>query len=237
MTISLLTEGTVMNFPVRPLFAAASLVVAFVSTSVLANPIVTAPPYTPNHGVAGDVVRPQLKITEGTALDDVDFSVVLAWDFLIDWDETVLEFDPTSSTMSFGAGVIRLLSEVETYLESIGTVTSTSNSYYMLSWVSDGTILDLGTEINFEGSYRILAGAAPSDYLFDFEEGLASSINDENGNGFTYSDVTDVTQSAPRMMVTVDAPTVVPEPGMVGLLLGGLGAYLGAMRLRRRAGQ
>lgn len=231
-----------MNSPLRPLVAVAAVVFASVSAGVFANPIVEAPAYTPNHGPAGGptVFHPTLKITNGGS---VDFHNVWIWEFLLDWDPSVLAFDPTNlgTTISFGA-YNGLLSGAKTYLAGLGSpvtatdnlATATADGYYALRWESDGTTyLDLGAEIDFQGSYTILVGAAPADYLFDFEvNSVSSSIVDKDLNSFSYLDVT----QGSRMMIRVDA-TPTPEPGMVGLLLGGLGAYLGAMRLRRRAGK
>ncbi len=231
--------------PLRSLVAATALVAAFASTSVLAGPLVEAPAYTPNHGLAGGptVFRPELTITNDGS---VGFNNVYLWDFILDWDETVLAFDPAASTIAFGAGGMHAysgsLSGVAAHIGTIGVpATANDNSasaaadgYYVLNWESDGTnFLDLGTAINFVGAFRILAGATPGDYLFDFEaNGVSSTIIDMNLIDFTYSDVT----QGSKMMIKVDAPTGIPEPAMVGLLLGGLGAYLGALRLRRRAG-
>ncbi len=237
-----------MNSHLRPLFVATMLAAALASTSALADPIVQGPAYAPNSGLAGGatVFHPMLRITDDPT-DTLDFSTVYLWSFFLDWGDSVLLFDPGGATISFGAGGATAysgaLSGVAAYLAGIGSpVTATDNlataaadGYYALQWESDGSaLLDLGSEINFTGSYTIKAGAAPQDALFGFSHavgGTPSEILDMGFNSFTYDTVTSG-QSA--MKVTVNAPTPAPEPGMPLLLLAGLGAYFGAARLRRK---
>jgi hypothetical protein len=238
-----------MNSHLRPLLTAALLLLASVSTGVFATPLVVAPTYTPNQGLAGGptVFKPTLRISDDPN-DSIDFQSVYIWEFRLDWDETALTFDPYSvyTTISFGesghahaysgplSGVANHLAAIGSPVTAMDNLSSAANvGSYILSWESDlSTNLNLGTEINFQGSYTIREGAAPDDYLFSFIANATwSSIMDSDLEEFKYDDVTQ--QDAP-MMITVKAPTPAPEPGMAWLLLGGLGA-LAVARQRRRS--
>ncbi|MDP2433555.1 MAG: PEP-CTERM sorting domain-containing protein [Pseudomonadota bacterium] len=224
-----------MNSHLRPFIAMATLAVALSSTNADAGLVVTG---TTGFGEAGNpaVPNPTMQVTAGDS--GVDFSAVVLWDFRLDWDETALTFDPNASTISFGSYSDSLANFVSyMYGYGFGTVydenlaTTVGDGYFVFGWDgffgTPGTV-DLGSALNFSGAFSILPGTPTGDYAIRFDpNGPTSVLASDFGFG-------DYGAATPPMQVTVTAPAAIPEPGSLGLLLGGLGAFLGLAALRRK---
>jgi len=222
-----------MNSPLRPLFAAAALALALAANPAVAGLLVTG---TPASGTAGSltVLHPTMQVTTGNT--GMDFSKVSFWDFKLDWDETALRFDPGAAIISFGSysgtlsnfvGHMQGLGIGSVYTENLAT--TVGDGYFFLGWDGfSGTagMIDLGSAIDFSGAFTVLAGAAPGNYEIRFDPGSDSVLADENFVYATYG------AASPPMQITVQS--AIPEPGVLSLLLGGLGA-LGIAGLRRKA--
>ncbi len=224
-----------MNTLVPPLFAATVLAFAFSAPSAFAGLLVTG---TSASGTAGSaaVLHPTMQVAAGDT--GLNFGAVSFWDFRLDWDETSLAFNPNAAIISFDS-YSDTLSNFVVYMQglSIGSVymenlaTTESDGYFVFGW--DGSLgttgtVDLGAAINFSSAFTILAGTPTGDYAITFDPlGAGSFLSD----GLALADYS---LASPPMQITVTQAVSVPEPGMLGLLLGGLSAFLAAAILHRK---
>lgn len=218
-----------------PLFASAALALALSSTSAVAGLLVTG---TSASGTAGSptLLQPTIQVTAGDT--GLDFAAVSFWDFRLDWDETALNFDPNAANISFG-GYSDTLTAFVGYMQGLGSggvyannlSTTVSDGYFVFGW--DGSMgtpgtIDLGTALNLSGAFTILAGTPAVDYAITFDPlGVSSFLSDG-------AVLADYSNADPTMKITVISPGSIPEPNILNLLLGGLGAYLVAAWLPRK---
>lgn len=233
-----------MNSPIRPLFAAVLFAAVLAAPAALSAPIVTATQVTAN---PGDTVTVSMTVKDDGSTG-FNMNEIATWDFRLRWDDTVLGDLLATSTMDIVNVGSMDMAGLATYLGGVGTVLhdgkenfGTEDGTYYLSWSTDFISpypdFDDGIDngFTFNAMFNVSGGAAPGDYYLDFlsKDGfLISSLADSNF--FPADDYGDVTTGG-RMKVTVNAPpTPAPEPGVLGLLLAGLGV-LGGARMRRRS--
>jgi hypothetical protein len=239
-----------MNSHSHPLFAAAVLAIGLSVTGANAGILVSG---TNAVGVLGQTVYPTYTIdtfTEATLQPVIDVTQIGVWDFELNWDAAALEFKPADSRITVN-GTDRSLTDFLVYLEALDTVFDPieevsenliqSSGFYRFSW-ADMSLdplkqLDIGSSassILFTAAFEIESGAdIGTPYNITFGTGpnqskLVSVDSQSTLNQAPYE------SASPAMSVTRRLPTPTPEPGMLGLLLGGMVAYLGAVRLRRR---
>lgn len=232
-----------MNSRITSLFAALALAAALQAPAAHAAPIVTATQVTAN---PGDTVTVSMTVSDdGTS--GFNMNEIATWDFRLRWDHTVLGDLLGTSTMDMvGVGAMDMAA-LGTYLVGAGTVLNngkeggTVDGSYYLSWLDiSATYLDFDDGTNngftFNAMFNVSGSAAAGDYVLDFlsKDGfLMASLADSAF--FPTNDYGDVTQGG-QMKVTVNTPPAppapAPEPGMLGLLLGGIGA-LGFARRRK----
>ncbi len=247
-----------MSSQIRPLFAAVLFAAVLAAPAADAALIVTSPTGTSVSGQRNDPVSPSMALSDDGSGPEVDLANIISWNFRLNWDPAVLTFSEAGSFMDFNSLHLSLPDLVD-YLnnldgdplsiEAVAGLNAANGTYDLgfaaaIDWNSpnlDYFVLDLGAGYTFTTGFTI-KGTAPYGvtYIdFDNDSGAAplmSSLADASlVNEFLYDDVTDVATPASRMQVNVLAPTPsgVPEPGVLGLLLGGLGV-LGGARMRRR---
>jgi hypothetical protein len=244
------TEGVDMSSYTKPLFSAAILAIGLSVTGANAGILVKG---TNADGVFGGLpVKPTFTIDTSDS-PEIDVSRIAGLDFELNWDATALTFIPGDSNIKVN-GNDYALSAFLNYLEGLDTANSDdvvempfepANGVYRFSWTdisylnSDPNfvphLLDIGTSIEsiiFTGAFRI-EDSAEIDEPYEITFGTDPNqykLEDFDLDDFYYS------KASPPMSVTRRSdtpPTPAPEPGMLGLLLGGMVAYLGAVRLRR----
>jgi len=237
-----------MNSRITSLFAALALAAALQAPAAQATAIVSATQVTAN---PGDTVTVSMTVTDdGTS--GFNMNEIATWDFRLRWDHTALGELLGTSTMNIVGAASMDMAALETYLDAAGDVlhngkenSGAENGTYYLSWLYDvlavtPTYLDFdnGTinGFTFNAMFNVSGSAAPGYYVLDFlpKDGNVNSPSTLADSSFSTLDYGDVTQGG-QMKVTVNAPgpTPAPEPGVLALLIGGLGV-LGAARLRRK---
>jgi hypothetical protein len=225
----------------HPLFAAAVLAIGLSVTDANAGILVSG---TNKVGVVGQTVYPTYTIdtfTEAASSPVIDVTQIGVWDFELNWDAAALEFKPDASRITVNE-IDRSLTEFLAYLEALDPDDSVWNpvwnpiltsGFYRFAWA----------DLSFDPDKQLNIGSSTSSILFtaafeiESEAVPGTSYDITFGTGLTRSmfvDINEVKASYPSeltpMRVTVQP---IPEPGMLGLLLGGMVAYLGAVRLRR----
>lgn len=234
-----------MNSRMTPFFAALALIAALQAPVVQAAPIVTATQVTAN---PGDTVTVSM-----TFMDDgstgFNMNEIAIWDFRLRWNHSVLGDLLGTSTMDIVNVGSMDMAGLATYLAGVGTVLhndeenfGAEDGTYYLQWMANLFVdFDDGVSngFTFNAMFNVSGGAAAGDYDLDFlsKDGtLLSSLSDTGFVNFPPSptdDYSDVTPQNLPMRVTVNAPpTPAPEPGMLALMLGGIGA-LGLARRRK----
>ncbi len=251
-----------MNSPIRPLFAAVLFAAVLIAPAAHAALIVTSPTGASVSGQRNDPVSPSMAVSDDGSGPEVDLANIVAWDFRLEWDPAVLMLTEADSYMDFNSQHLSLPDLVD-YLNNLdgdplsieaSAIHNSSIGTYDLRFIAADDqnlnspnfgnffVLDLGAGYTFTSGFTI-TGTAPYGvtYIgFDNDSGavpLSSSLADASLlSEFLYDDVTDVATPASRMQVNVLAstPTGVPEPGVLGLLLAGLGV-LGGARMRRES--
>lgn len=235
-----------MNSHLRPLFAAAALATALFTPSAFATPVVIG---TPDSGSPGDPISVFVTVSDDGS---TGFNMNNIWtlDFRLRWDHAALGDLLSTSTMSIDGGAAMNLAALAAYLDAAGDVNyhgeqddgagptgfydGVDGTYY-LSWSNDfmaASGLDFGSGFTFNAKFNIQPGAG-GNYAIDFvsKNGTQVSSLGDDSFGAVLFDYTAVTDPTRPMQVNVPIPA--PEPGILALLVGGLGA-LGAARLRRR---
>lgn len=230
---------------ISPLFAALVFSAALQAPAAHAGAIVTATQVTAN---PGDTVTVSMTVRDD-GLSGFNMNEIATWDFRLRWDHTALGDLLGTSTMDIVNVGSMDMAALATYLGGLGTVIhndkenfgAVDGSYY-LSWSSDFVSpypdFDDGTNngFTFNAMFAVSGTAAAGDYVLDFVSKDGSQISSLADSSFLMTlDYSDVNPQTPQMKVTVNAtqPQPAPEPGMLGLLLAGIGA-LGAARLRRK---
>jgi hypothetical protein len=239
------TEGVAMSSYAKPLFSAAILVMGLSVTGANAGILVSG---TNAVGVLGQTVNPTYTIDTSNS-PGIDVTQISGWDFELNWEAAALEFKPDASSITVN-GIDRSLTDFLAYLEALDTdlysfedVTKNldqASGFYRFSWLDmsfdTAKLLDIGSStssILFTAAFEIESGAViGTQYNITFgadpnQSKLVSVDSQSTFNEAPYE------SASPAMSVTRRSPTPAPEPGMLGLLLGGMLAYLGAVRLRR----
>lgn len=248
-----------MNSPIRPLFAAVLFAAVLIAPAAHAALIVTSPTGASVSGQRNDPVSPSMAVSDNGSGPEVDLANIISWNFRLDWDPAVLMLTEADSYMDFSSqhlalpGLVDYLNNLDGdpfSIEAVATLNAANGTYDLVFSAAidfnspnfDYFVLDLGAGYTFTSGFTI-TGTAPYGvtYIgFDNDSGavpLSSSLADASLlSEFLYDDVTDVATPASRMQVNVLAstPTGVPEPGVLGLLLAGLGV-LGGARMRRES--
>lgn len=224
-----------MSSHLRPVFAAAVLASTLYTPGALAALIVSGSTETATIGTVA-TVNPYLHVLDdGATPAEVTLSAIETWDFKLIWGAAPLTLNKANSTFKIGATTYNGFSDLfanflggANYVEPAAGV-----GEYTFSWADyvNFTTLDLANGFEFVAAFDINSGASAGVYDITFGPvGLESALtSDLGGKGFVYSTVT---SGQNPMRVVLNAPTPAPEPGVLGLLLGGLGV-LGATRLRR----
>ena len=239
-----------MSCYTKPLFSAVILALGLSVTGANAGILVNGTEAT---GVLGQTVYPTYTIntfTEAASSPVIDVTNISGWDFELNWDAAALEFKPDASRITVN-GIDRSLADFLLYLEALDAsstddvtenATSLATGFYSFSWLDmnlllgqpPADLLNIGSStssILFRAAFEIESDALPGTYDITFgTTPNPSKLVDINLDEASYPP-----DSTP-MRVTVRSvtpPTPAPEPGMLGLLLGGMVAYLGAVRLRR----
>lgn len=229
---------------ISPLFAALVFSAALQAPAAHATLMVSATQETAN---PGDTVTVSMTVKDD-GLSGFNMNEIATWDFRLRWDHTILGDLLGTSTMNIVGAASMDMAALATYLGGVGTVlhdgkegAGTVDGSYYLSWSTDfvSPYLDFddGTDngFTFNAMFNVSGSAAPGDYYLDFlpKDGNVNSPSTLADSSFSQLDYSDVSSApAGRMTVTVNAPTPAPEPGMLGLLLAGIGA-LGAARRRK----
>lgn len=224
-----------MNFQLRPLFAAAAFVTALYAPGALASLIVSGTTATATIGMDNSVNPAMSVLDDGLSSPEVTLSAIESWDFKLDWGSAPLTLDKANSKFKIGSTTYNGLPDLFTnffgganYSEMSGT------GFYTFSWAD---ITNFTEMINLAGGFEFIAdfdigsGATAGTYPILFSDfGVAASLSSDGGaNQFEYS-------RDPSPMQVVLKEQSVPEPGILVLLVGGLGA-LGVTRLLRRNSQ
>lgn len=236
-----------MNRYLRSLFAAA-LVSAFFANNAVAAPIVTGTSYT---GAPGSIASVSLTVSDDGTDDGsgvFNMNNIMTWDFRLRWDHTALGDLLPTSTMSIGGGAAVSLADLVTNtLDPAGIISNgeqgdgmggTIDGTYYLSWFDPSFVgLDFGSGFTFNAQFEIQPGSENAlPYVIDFvsdDGSFLSSLGDDSfAVPFSYADVTSGNKMMVNVPVTVTPPTPAPEPGILILLLGGVGALVAARRRR-----
>lgn len=219
-----------------PRASAVALVLALVTTPLLASPVVTA---TSAGGLPGSTVSTTMRIDPGLPAT-VDLGSTVAWDLVLNWGSAPIYLDPANSTLKIGSGTPILLSTVPAGLPPDTTVSGggVADGFYRFSWLDANlgadplTILDLDDGVLITASFQILANATPGSYEIGFTHGVGpSALTDASLVEFQYASVS----AGDPMRVVVERSPTVPEPGTAGLLACGVAALL-FLAARRRSG-
>ena len=230
-----------MSSYAKPLFFTAILTIGLSVTDANAGILVSG---TNAVGVLGQTVKPTYTIDTSNS-PGIDVTQISGWDFELNWEAAALEFKPDASSITVN-GIDRSLTDFLAYLEALDTdldpfedVTKNldqASGFYRFSWLDmslvPAKLLDIGSSassILFTAAFEIESGAVigtPYNITFGTDPN-PSKLADFNLNEAPYE------PASPAMSVTRRPPTPAPEPGMLGLLLGGMLAYLAAVRLRR----
>lgn len=234
-----------MNSRTTLLFAALAFAAALQAPVAHAIPIVSADQITVN---PGDTVTVSMTVSDDGS-SGFNMNEIATWDFRLRWNHTALGALLGTSTMNMDGAASMDMAALATHLDAAGNVlhngkegSGTVDGSYYLSWASDfvNPYLDFDNGVGnngftFNAMFAVSGTAAAGEYVIDFfsKDGSVRSSMGDSGfiSTFEYDDVTSPNQ---RMRVTVNAPAPAPEPGVLALLVGGLGV-LGAARLRRRA--
>jgi len=227
-----------MNSHLRPLFAAAVLATTLYAPGALAALIVSGSTETATIGAVSSV-NPHLNVlNDGLTLAEVTLSAIETWDFSLVWGAAPLTLNKANSTFKIGATTYNGFSDL--FANFFGGANyaepAVGAGEYRFNWAdsTNFTTLDLANGFEFTAAFDIASGAAAGSYDITFGPvGLESALTSDVGSKeFKYSNVS-TGQNPMRVILNAPAPTPAPEPGILALLLGGLGA-LGAARLRRR---
>ena len=225
-----------MNSPLRPLFAAAALAMALHAPGSLAGLMVSVTPAS----VVGNSVSFTLSVLDDGVAPEVTLSAIEAWDFKLVWGAAPLTLNKANSKFVIGGNTYNGFSGLFAGLFGGANFSETNGvdpDFYTFSWsdLINFSTLNLVDGFVFQAVFDIDAGAAPGTYGINFgEDAVPSGLSSDFGaNQFTYPNAS--AQRNPTVQVVLNANPA-PEPGMLGLLAGGLGA-LAAMRLRRRSSQ
>jgi hypothetical protein len=220
------TEGVAMSSYAKPLFSAAILVMGLSVTGANAGILVS--------GTNADGVFGGLPVKPTFTIDTTNMAFannVGGWDFRMSWDEAALDFAPAESTISInGASPAPFLTGFLADLEQNSDYFVHSNSgagTYDFSWLDLSTSTPLViNSVTFSGAFQIKSGALPRVYEIGLSNSKGVSMFCDDADPLNCDDY-----STAGFSVTVNR--AIPEPGMLGLLLGGMVAYMGAVRLRR----
>jgi hypothetical protein len=235
-----------MSSYAKPLFSAAILVMGLSVTGANAGILVSG---TNKVGVVGQTVYPTYTIDTSNS-PGIDVNQISGWDFELNWDPAALEFIPASSTIKVNnvfdgtlTGFLAYLEALDTDFDPFEDVTKNldqASGVYRFSWLDmsldTAKLLNIGSSassILFTAAFEIESGAVigtPYNITFgtDPNQSKLESVDSQSTlNQAPYE------SASPAMSVTRRPPTPAPEPGMLGLLLGGMVAYMGAVRLRR----
>lgn len=226
-----------MNSPLRPLFAAAVLATTLYAPGALAALIVSGSTETATIGAVTSV-NPHLNVlNDGLSASEVTLSAIETWDFKLVWGAP-LTLNKANSTFKIGATTYNGFSDL--FANFFGGANydepPVGAGEYRFNWAdtTNFSTLDLANGFEFVAAFDIDSGAAAGSYDITFGPvGLESALTADTGAmEFPYSNVSSG-QNPMRVILNAAASVPVPEPGVLGLLLGGLGV-MGAARLRRR---
>jgi hypothetical protein len=229
-----------MNSRLSPVLSVTVLALALCSVDARADLMVAVTGTNATGVLGGAPVKPTFTInTLGSSAADA--GNVGGWDFDLTWDPSALDFDPTNSSIHVNGAAEQSLPDFLTYLESIylgpvpDVTVNQGAGFYSFSWLDNSPSFDhplaigvLTDSVVFTGVFTIKSGLAEN----------AQTVISVDGSQFvddTTLQPTPYTMTAPDTMRVTRAPkpTPAPEPGVLGLLLGGLGV-LGAARRRRK---
>ncbi len=231
-----------MSSYAKPLFFTAILTIGLSVTDANAGILVSG---TNAVGVLGQTVNPTYTIDTSNS-PGIDVTQISGWDFELNWNAAALEFNPAASSIKVNnvfdgtlPGFLAYLEALDTNFDPVEDVTKNldqASGFYRFSWLDmsldPAKLLDIGSSassILFTAAFEIESGAVigtPYNITFGTDPN-PSKLADFNLNEAPYE------SASPAMSVTRRSPTPAPEPGMLGLLLGGMLAYLAAVRLRR----
>ena len=215
-----------MSSYAKPLFFTAILTIGLSVT--YANAVILVSGTNADGVFGGPPVKPTF------AIDTTNMAFannVGGWDFRMSWDKAALDFDPDQSTISInGASPAPFLTDFLADLELNPDYLVLSNSgagTYDFSWLDGSFSTPLVIDsVTFTGAFQIKSGALPGVYEIGLSNSKGVSMFCDDADPLNCDDY-----STAGFSVTVNR--AIPEPGMLGLLLGGMLAYLAAVRLRR----